>query len=76
MKKEREGLFTRLLQERHLFPSRGARDGIVLKRHCGLHQNTPHGEFEWWLVMSPRGGQQDSGSVIKTINHGDSHGEG
>lgn len=22
------------------------------------------------------GGQQDSGSVIKTINHGDSHGEG
>lgn len=76
MKKEREGLSTRLLQERHLFPSRAARDGIVLKRHSGLHQNTPHSKFEWWLVMSPGGGQQDSGSVIKTINHGDSHGEG
>lgn len=55
MKREREGLSGGLLQERHPLPRRGARDGVVLKRCSGLHQNMPHNEFEWRLVMSPRG---------------------
>jgi len=77
MKREGEGLSRGLLQERQLLSRRGARDRVVLKRPSGLHQNAPCNEFEWRLVMSPRGGgQQEPGSVIKTINHGDSHGEG
>lgn len=78
IKREGEGQSRVLLQKKQLLLRRGARDGVVLKRLSGLRQNTPRDEFEWRLVMSPGAGdgQQDSGSVIKTINHGDSEGAG
>lgn len=76
MTTEGAGLSRGFLQERCLLQWSGIRDRVVLKRRCGLHQKTRRDEVEWQLVMSPgERGRQDSGSVIKTINHGDSHGE-